>query len=535
MLLGDAARTRRFSWAACAFAAVCLVFVPFFDGDPTLELLLAVGVAGCGGTFLWLALRLRDPTRYTMPVITTAAVAVVAAVLLGVVYFGPFSPVPVLLPVGIYFFSLSGSRRATMAIWTACAGGYGVIAGLVALGAVEDRGVFQPTGMPGSNRFLAIALVEATLLLTLLVARATRSATEQAIREFDRAVRGIARREALLAEARQELDQALKAGGVGRFTDQVMGSFRLGVVIGRGGMGEVYDATHVESGAPAAVKMLHAHVLGDADTVRRFLREARIGASLRVPNVVEVFEIGDVERSLPYIAMELLEGETLADRLRKDSRLPLHDVVDLARQVGRALDAARAAGVVHRDLKPRNLFFVRAPEGEAGPSGPPEGVWKVLDFGVSKLVDYDATQHPGRILGTPGYMAPEQAVGGVVTHKTDLFALAIVCYRALTGRPAFTGEGMVETVYQVVHCMPPRPSETARLHPDVDLALAVGLAKEPAYRFERGEDLANALATAGRGRLDAGLRLRAQRILAGHPWGSDQMTPRGVPLPKARR
>jgi len=525
MLLGDAARTRRFSWAAAVFAGLCLVIIPFFDGDPSLEIALSGGIAAVGAIFLWLAVALRDPKRYTVGAVTAVAVAVVSAVLLGVVYFGPFSPVPVILPVGIYFFSLSGSRRATMTIWAACAGGYGVIAALIALGLVEDRGVFQPTGTADSNRFLSIALVEATFLLTLLVARATRGAAEQALREFDRAVRGIARREALLEEARQELDQALKAGGVGRFTDQVMGSFRLGVVIGRGGMGEVYDAAHVETGTPAAVKMLHSHVLGDADTVRRFLREARIAASLRVPNVVEVYEIGDVERSLPYIAMELLEGETLADRLRRDPRMPLHDVVELARQVGRALDAARAAGVVHRDLKPRNLFAARTAEGET---------WKVLDFGVSKLVDYDATQHPGRILGTPGYMAPEQATGGVVSHKSDLFALAIVCYRALTGRPAFTGEGMVETVYQVVHCMPPRPSETARLHPDVDLVLAVGLAKEPAYRFDRGDDLANALATAGRGRLDAEIRLRAQRILAGHPWGSDQMTPRGVPLPRRR-
>ena len=524
MLLGDAARTRRFAWVSLAFTAVCMGIVPLFDGDPDLARLFLLSLALCGGSFVVLAWRLRDPHQYAIPLVTASALATVFAVFCGVAYFGPFSPVPVIVPVGLYFFSLAGSRRATASIWAVCAVAYALLAGLVVAGVLPDRGVFPTSRGDTTDRVLAIALIEATFFLTLLVARVTRATTEQALREFDRAVRGIARREALLEEARQELDLALKVGGVGRFTEQVMGSFRLGAIIGRGGMGEVYEASHVETGARAAVKMLHAHVLGDADTVRRFLREARIAASLRVPNVVSVLEIGDVERSLPYIAMERLDGETLADRLRHEPRLPLHAVVDLVRQVGRALDAARAAGVVHRDLKPRNLFFAHTPEGE---------LWKVLDFGVSKLVDFDATQHRGRILGTPGYMAPEQATGGVVSHRTDLFALAIVCYRALTGRPAFTGDGMVETVYQVVHCMPPRPSETARLHPDVDLALAVGLAKEPSVRYDSGEELAVALAAAGRGRLAADVRLRATRLLAGHPWGSDQMTPRaGVALPK---
>src|SRR6185312_6668431 len=145
------------------------------------------------------------------------------------------------------------------------------------------------------DRGIIALLVEATLAATFLVARNTRVAALRAIELHDKAVRGIVTREALLEEARQDLQAMLRAGGLGRYTDATLGSFRIGKLIGRGAMGEVYEATHVATNEPAAVKLLQPHVLADPEMVRRFLREAKIAASLDVPNVVRVLEIGDKE------------------------------------------------------------------------------------------------------------------------------------------------------------------------------------------------------------------------------------------------
>jgi serine/threonine-protein kinase len=164
--------------------------------------------------------------------------------------------------------------------------------------------------------------------------------------------------------------------------------------------------------------------------------------------------------------------------------------------------------VVHRDLKPRNLFL--SSRGD---------LWKILDFGVARVAG-EQTLTVDQIVGTPNYMAPEQANGAAVTHRTDLFALGVIAYRALTGRPAFEGEVTAEILYKVVHAMPPRPSEVVSLPPDVDLVLAIAMAKEAADRFDSAAELAQALDAAARGRLAAPLRTRAERLLARLPWGA---------------
>ena len=206
--------------------------------------------------------------------------------------------------------------------------------------------------------------------------------------------------------------------------------------------------------------------------------------------------------------MERLTGHDLADHLREHKRMGIRSVLTMLRQVGLGLEAARGAGVVHRDLKPRNLFL--SSRGD---------VWKILDFGVARLSG-DQTLTQDQIVGTPNYMAPEQASGTPVTHKTDFFALGIIAYRALTGQPAFEGEATPEILYKVVHAMPPRPSEVAPLPAEVDLVLAIALAKDPAERFESGSEFAQALDAAGRGKLDASLRARGERLLARLPWGA---------------
>jgi serine/threonine protein kinase len=279
--------------------------------------------------------------------------------------------------------------------------------------------------------------------------------------------------------------------------------------MGRGAMGEVYEATRTSTGEPAAVKLLHPHVLEQSELVQRFTREARIVASLAVPNVVRVLDVSPPDARVPYIVMERLIGHDLADYLREHKRMGVRAVLTMLRQVGAGLDAARGAGVVHRDLKPRNVFLAREGMHET---------WKILDFGVARLAG-EETLTRDQIVGTPNYMAPEQATGEKVTHKTDLFALGIIAYRALTGRPAFEGETTPEILYKVVRSMPPRPGEIASLPQEIEWVLAVALAKDPEDRFDSGGQLAQALDAASRGKIDAALRGKAERLLAKIPWG----------------
>lgn len=194
--------------------------------------------------------------------------------------------------------------------------------------------------------------------------------------------------------------------------------------LGRGGMGEVYEALDTAKQMPAAVKLLLATHLANAHYIERFAREAKAAAALDSPHVVKVLEVGTVAEGVPYIAMERLEGCELAALLRDRRSMPLAEVVELVEQIAQGLEAARRAGVVHRDVKPHNVFSAK-------------GVWKILDFGVSKLAETDGTLTRGHVIGTPTYMAPEQARGGDVDHRADVYGLAATAYRAVTGRAPF--------------------------------------------------------------------------------------------------
>jgi serine/threonine-protein kinase len=188
-------------------------------------------------------------------------------------------------------------------------------------------------------------------------------------------------------------------------------------------------------------------------------------------------------------------------------------VVALGDQVAKALEAARKAGIVHRDLKPQNLFL--AQQNAAAP------LWKILDFGVSRLAGSSGTLTMDLIVGTPGYMSPEQAAGGKeVTHRSDVFSFGAVLYRALTGQPPFSGPDTPQILYQVVYRSPARPSQLVPgLPPDVEIVLAIALAKDPAERFASALEMADALRSASRGTLDPSFRVHAQTLLAALPWG----------------
>jgi serine/threonine-protein kinase len=320
------------------------------------------------------------------------------------------------------------------------------------------------------------------------LARRSRRAMLDAVQDLHDAVREVAQREVLLEEARQDFARAARIGGPGRLTGATVGDFELGVILGRGAMGEVYEARHVEAGTPAAVKVLLPSTGSQPGSLSRFFRELQVASDVRSPHVVRVLQVADADASMPFLAMELLRGSDLSSYLRARGRLDIGETVDLVRQVGRGLTDAADAGVVHRDLKPQNLFRVEADDGRA--------VWKILDFGVSKIAGHSGTLTQGNVVGTPVYMAPEQALGAAVDHRSDLYALAAIAYRCLTGQPPFKGGDVAAILYAVVNVMPAAPGRIADL-PQLDRVFERALAKDPEQRFESADALAQALWRAG--------------------------------------
>jgi hypothetical protein len=509
--LEEVRRTRAFTMVALPCSLIVLAVLMVLPGDPVGRWAGGAGMFCIAASSIAVRIMLRRDEGYRLGPVLVFGYACVAGAYGAIYFFGAFSPAVAIIPFGLYFFSLSQSFRATLSVTVSCMVLQAALGFGTTFGVLTDHGLIQGGELGVTARVVIVLLVEMVFIATFLVARAGRGAMVQALEVHDRDLRALAQREALLKEARQELERALVAGGLGRFSDQELGSFKLGRVIGRGGMGEVYEASHQKTGAGAAVKLLHSPATTDGGVLRRFMREAQIASKLRSPNVVEVLEVGGTEAAMPYIAMELLEGSDLADLLRKHRRLSMHRVLQLSDEVARGLEAARAEGIVHRDLKPRNLFLVDRKDRKP--------VWKILDFGVSKLVDTQGTLTRDHLVGTPSYMAPEQASGGKVDHRADLYALGVICYRSLTGRPAFPGDGIPDILYKVLHTMPPRPSELVRVSGDVDLVLAVAMAKRPEDRFETALELAQALRLAHEGRLPRETRERGMAAEDASPWG----------------
>jgi serine/threonine-protein kinase len=472
--------TRTFCKITIGIGVGAALTVPWLPGHPVSEAMFLVAIALAIVALVVLYRKTREPaTFYDGYGVAIGWYVPALSVTSAVPFFGPFSPVAVVLVVGIYFTAAGRNLPVALAVYLTCAIGHGVTGALVIAGWI-DPGFVRTDYMPTYLQIVLQLLVQLVLLGAFLIARALRTSSLAALTELERAVRAVAQREALLEEAREELRRAVGTNR-GRFTDQTIGHYRLGDVIGRGGMGEVYEAVEIATNASVAVKMLSHRALGDANHVQRFLRELRMAVSLRSPNVVRVIEIG--EQPLPHLVMERLRGRDLATILRGNRLLSHGEVVDLIRQVGHGISAAAAAGIVHRDLKPQNVFR----DGTT---------WKILDFGVARTDGASDTLTGGHVVGTPTYMAPEQARGGAVDHRTDLYALAAIAYRVLAGHPPFSGGETVDLLYRVVHDAPRRPTSLATLHGDVDLVLAIGLAKQPADRFATADELARSLEAA---------------------------------------
>ena len=492
-------RTRRFCAIAILISLAGGASVAVLPGDPTASAMLLSAIGCAIVALVFLRTRSTDAVQFRRPSTLLGWYVPAVTVTTALPYFGVFSPAAALLVLGIYFTGLGKSQTLALAVYLTCAGVQALLAILVITHTLPDRGIVQITPLDVTYQWVVQGLVQLVLLGTFITARISRRTALLAVGELEQAVRLAAHREALLLEAREELERALQQGR-GRFSDQTIGGYHLGTVLGRGAMGEVYAASDTD-GKPVAIKLLSQASLANPNHVMRFFRELRTAAGLTAPNIVRVIEVG--EHPVPYLVMERLEGKTLAELLRERTAMPLRDVIELVRQVGAGITAAAAGGIVHRDLKPQNVFLH-------------DRTWKILDFGVARAIDAGDTLTAGHVVGTPSYMAPEQASGATVDHCTDLYALAAITYRALTGHPPYAAGELAETLYRVVHTRPRRPSELVALPPaiapDVDAVLAIGLARRPTDRFPSAASFAAALSDAARGTLAESLRERAATL-----------------------
>ena len=263
-------------------------------------------------------------------------------------------------------------------------------------------------------------------------------------------------------------------------TEVLDGRYELDSVLGQGGTARVHRGRDRQLGRPVAVKILASPFDRDRAFVERFRREARAAAGLSHPNIVAVFDTGS-DGGTDYIVTELVEGETLAERIRRAGSLPPDEAVAIGVDVARALDAAHERGVVHRDVKPGNVMLT------------PGGGVKVVDFGIAHSAGSDTLTGTGVVLGSAAYLSPEQATGAPADARSDIYALGCVLFEMLTGQPPFRADTSVATMYRHVNEEPPTPSSVAPVPPGLEAIVMRCLAKDPAQRFATAPELERAL------------------------------------------
>jgi serine/threonine protein kinase len=308
--------------------------------------------------------------------------------------------------------------------------------------------------------------------------------------------------EALLA-SRQRVGSFIETSSVGIATriieneqadllvGQTFGHYKISKRIGSGGMGEVYLATDMTAGRKAALKLLPMRFTGDANRLKRFQQEARAVVGLNHPNILTVYEIGE-DHSTHYIASEMIEGETLRQRLVR-GRMEVSEAVDVAIQVASALAAAHEAGIVHRDINPGNIMLR------------PDGYVKVLDFGIAKLAEQEGPMpkdevlllvetNLGSILGTVPYMSPEQARGAPVDKETDIWSLGVILYEMVTGHQPFVGEAPREVMTSIREKPPPPLTSYSKQSPaELQQIISKALRKDQSERYQSASEMLQAL------------------------------------------
>ncbi len=276
------------------------------------------------------------------------------------------------------------------------------------------------------------------------------------------------------------------------------GRYRILGTLGRGGMGAVYDAQHTGTGQRVAIKTLLLDTAQEPQAVRRFFMEAKLTASLQHPNTIKVFDFGQSDDGIFFLAMERLQGETLGERLTRytatGQRMAEQEAAHIAVAVLRSLAEAHRVGLVHRDLKPGNIFVHDLGGGET--------MVKVLDFGIAKNAETQLTAS-GTSLGTPAYMSPEQVMGGELDGRSDLYSLGVVLYQCVAGRVPFQGDSSYTVMIKQVHEPAPDLEQLASVSEGFARVVAQSLAKTPQERYADATAMREALESHLQGRVHA--------------------------------
>jgi serine/threonine-protein kinase len=483
----DVRRNRVFHTFGMLAPLTAIALSLLIGADPVAQKLFWVGagimsLANVG--LLWL---LSKPERWQpRPVGVLWIIATSGGVPSMYYYFGPFSAIVMVPIMGIIIIALGRSRWISISVAVICIGSHIALAVPILAGWITDVGLLSSIVAERHQLVIAEILIIAFQTAAYMLGRWARRTNTAAVSELQQAMQVIGDQQQALAEVKDDVARQ-KHADEGRWTGQMMGSFKIGLVLGRGAMGDVYEAVGPDQRS-IAIKLLNTRSTQSSSLIDRFHREMEVAARLQSPHIVKVIELSPPDAVVPYIAMERLYGTDLATKLRTEPRMPSDELSLLLDQVARGLEVARLSGVVHRDLKPHNLFLHEG------------STWKILDFGVSKLVGSEGTLTGEGVVGTPQYMAPEQASGGQVTHLADVYALGAIAYRCLTGRSPFKGKDLSELVYQVVHAPPVRPGVLGKVSSQMEDVLAVAMAKDPRRRFASALSFSQAFAAARRGK-----------------------------------
>ena len=277
-----------------------------------------------------------------------------------------------------------------------------------------------------------------------------------------------------------------------RLGQRVAGRYRLNAILSAGGMGVLFEGFDEAAGKGVAVKMLKPAYALEPGWVARFLRETRIAVRLRHPNIATVLDVWTDESGIPFLVMELLSGRSLSKELEARGTLPVAEALAIAVPVAHALSAAHAIGVIHRDIKPGNIFLCQDPRGETSAKSDGVPLPKLLDFGIARSGRDDFETESGMLVGTPGYMAPEQALHGECGPFTDIWGLGAVLYRCLTGRPPHAADSVPEVLRKLV-CEPVAPMDVQGVSKAVCATIDRALARDPQGRYPSMKAFVDAL------------------------------------------